>query len=124
MEIQEFDDLLSFGKMTSTVVVGQSEIVIKTLSSLEYSRISSRFKDKDSTEAARFEHMQREIVAASIESINGKKLSHEDKVRLLGLGQLGLVNMLFESYNELAEEQSKILEDAKKNSSQKTASLK
>ena len=117
MDIKDFDDLISMGHMTKTVSIGSHVFALKTLSSGEYVSMTKKFPDNSPmTEAEKFEAMQRLTLAHAIESIDGKSLSVEEKDRLLSLLQLAVSNMLYNEYMDLVADQSKKLEDAKKNS--------
>ena len=123
-ELKEFEDLVSLGAIARTVTVGGYEIRLKTLSSFEYSKMTERIREDFPTHSKRLEAMQREIIAAAIDTINGKKLSLEAKQTILSTSQLGLANMLYVEYSSMVEEQSKVLETAKKDSSRtKTPSI-
>lgn len=123
-ELKEFEDLVNLGAVTRTVKVGGYEIELKTLSSFEYSKMTERIRDDFPTHSKRLEAMQREIIAAAIYTINGKRLSLEAKQTILSTSQLGLANMLYTEYSSMVDEQSKMLESAKKDSSRtKTPSI-
>ncbi len=118
MEIKEFDDLINMGHLRKSVKLGAHEFVLKTLSSGEYVAMTRQFPDNSPmTQAEKFEAMQRATLAHAIESVDGKKLSVEEKERLLSLLQLAVSNMLYNEYMDLVADQTKTLEDAKKNSS-------
>lgn len=119
-EIKDFNDLADIGKIRKTVKIGNHEIVLHTLASDEYSRMAERLGDDSSTTAKRMESLQREILAAAIESIDGKALSHDERSKLMGVVQVGFSNMLYEEYGAMIQEQAHILDDAKKNSAQTT----
>jgi hypothetical protein len=117
MDLKDFNDLADVGRITRTIRVGNHDIVMHTLNSNEYSAMAGNLKDDDAIGMTkRLEALQREIVAHAIESIDGKKLSAEDSVALVGMMQIGLSNMLYEEYGKMVEEQNKVLEDSKKNS--------
>lgn len=115
MDLKEFDDLINLGRVTRKVKLGQREIELATLNSSEYASAMSRVPSEASS-ADKFEVIQREIVAASIVSIDGKLMAPSDKAKLVGAAQLGLSNVLYTEYMKMVEEQNKTLEDAKKNS--------
>lgn len=118
MDIKEFDDLIHVGHLKKSVKLGSHEFVLKTLSSGEYVAMTKQFPDNSPmTQAEKFEAIQRATLAHSIESVDGKKPTVEEKERLLSLMQLALSNMLYNEYMDLVAEQGKLLDDAKKNSS-------
>jgi hypothetical protein len=117
MEINEFDDLINLGRMTRSVKLAKHEIVLGTLNSKEYASAMSRVLAAGRAEGDKMESTQREVVIAAIRNIDGKELSYQDKYAIVSSGQLALSNLLYIEYISLVEEQSKILDDAKKNSS-------
>jgi len=120
MNISDFDDLINLGQVRHVFPVGKHEVIMKTLTSLEYGKAMSRVPSEGTagiTDINRLEIMQREVVASALESIDGQKLSHEDKVALLGAGQLGFANLLYSEYLNMVEEQTGIIDEAKKKSS-------
>jgi hypothetical protein len=117
MEINEFDDLINLGRMTRVVKLGKHEIVLGTLNSKEYAAAMSRVLAAGKAEGDKMESTQREVVIAAIRNIDGKELSYQDKYAIVSSGQLALSNLLYIEYVSIVEEQSRILEDAKKNSS-------
>ena len=116
MEIKDFDDLIKMGQVRRVVKLGAHEIAMHTLSSDEYSGLSAAIGDDPSK--VKFEELQRSVLAVAIDTIDGKVPSKDEKIRLLGLSQLGLANMLYSEYTDMIIEQDKMLDDAKKNSSQ------
>ena len=116
-EINEFDDLINLGKVNRKVKLLGHEITMETLDSGSYSQAMSQVPDNVS-DSKRLESMQREIVGASIKLIDGKPITAETRKKLMANSQLGLSNILYNEYLGMVQEQSKILEDAKKNSSQ------
>lgn len=124
MDLKEFDDLINLGRVSRTVSLGKHSIVLDTLNSGEYADAMSRVPQGGSVlDSDKLEAMQREIVSAAIRTIDGKELSSEDKTSIVSKGQLALSNLLYSEYVSMIEEQGKILEDAKKNSSRETAPL-
>lgn len=117
MELNEFDDLVNLGKVTRKVRLLGHEIVMETLDSGCYSQAMAQIPDNVS-DSRRLEAMQREMIGAAIKTIDGKPVSVEMKKKLMANSQLGLSNILYSEYISMVEEQGKILEDAKKNSSQ------
>jgi hypothetical protein len=119
MELKEFDDLISLGRIIRSVKVLNRDIVLVTLNSSEYADAMSRVPQGSSVlDGDRLEAMQREIVAAAIRTIDGKELSKETKTALVSQGQLALSNLLYAEYISMVDEQSSIIDSAKKNSSQ------
>jgi hypothetical protein len=116
-DLKDFDGLLHLGRVARTVKVGGFEIKMHTLNAGEYTKMMERVGD-DQSSAKRLESIQREVISSSIDTINGQTLSADDKSKLVGMMQVGLSNMLYEEYSSMAEEQSKVIEDAKKNSAQ------
>jgi len=122
MDIKEFDDLIHMGHLSKTVKLGAHEFVLKTLSSGEYVALTKKIPDGPAiTQAERFEALQRLTLAHSIESVDGKSPTVEEKDRLLSLLQLAVSNVLYDAYMDLVAEQNRQLEDAKKNSSEGVA---
>ena len=119
MDLKEFDDLINLGRVTRPVKVASHEIVLSTLNSKEYSGAMSRVgvAPSGAADSDKFELLQREVVVAAIKTVDGKELSYQDKTALVLAGQLALSNMLYNEYVNMVEEQSKLLDDAKKNSS-------
>lgn len=117
MELKEFDDLINLGQVRRTVKLADHEIVMHTLSSLEYSKMTERLSDDLPNQSKRFEVLQREVLCAAVDSIDGKKLSYEEKTRLFSMTQLGFSNMLYAEYSSMVDEQARLLDEAKKNSS-------
>ena len=118
MEIKDFEDLISLGRVQRTVKLGSRDVLMHTLSTDEYAKMSQGLDDNEPSQAKRFESLQRGILSGAIESIDGKVMSGEDKTLLVGKLQLGTCNMLYDIYTKMVEEQNKILTDSKKNSSQ------
>lgn len=116
MELTDFDDLINLGRVTRTIKLGKHEIVLSTLNSKEYAEAMARVPQVSEGRTDRFEAVQREMVVAAIRTINGKELSDKQKSAVLSGGQLGLSNLLYLEYIQMIEEQSKMLDDAKKNS--------
>lgn len=115
MEIKEFEDLVNLGQIRRSLKFGNHDVVMHTLAGDEYKNLSQRIGDPD--DKVKFEALQRQIVASSIESLDGKSFTHEEKLTLIGKLQLGLSNTLYTVYLEMVAEQEKLLEDAKKKSS-------
>jgi hypothetical protein len=121
MDLKDFDDLINLGRVTRTVKLMSRNIVLGTLNSGEYADAMSRVPQNGTAlDSDRLEGMQREIVAAAIRTIDGKELSQEDKISLVSRGQLALSNLLYTEYISMVDEQGRIIEDAKKNSSRET----
>ena len=117
VELKDFNDLINLGRVTRVMNIGGHKIVLGTLNSEEYNQAVSRIP-ADCPEASRMERIQREIIAAAIQSIDGETLDPDAKSKILTLGQLALSNMMYSEYISMIGEQDKLLEDAKKNSSQ------
>lgn len=116
--VKEFGDLLTMCGVTKVVKFGTHEIVLKTLTYDEQSNIMEAMSSvADGKDTKRMDIVQKELLAASIETIDGKTLTKEQKLFILGNGQAALCNMLFNEYEALIGEQNKTLEDVKKNSS-------
>jgi hypothetical protein len=121
MDLKDFDDLVNLGRVQHSVKLLNREIVLCTLNSTEYADAMTRVPQGGSAlDSDRLEAMQREIVAAAIRTIDGKELSQSDKITLVSKGQLALSNLLYSEYVSMIDEQGKILEDARKNSSRET----
>jgi len=119
MEIKEFDDLINLGQIKRTVVLSGRKIDMHTLSSGEYAQMSHHVKsDPGTTQEQKFESLQRWTLAYSMDAIDSKPMSLDDKEKLLSLGQLALSNLLYTEYLGMVDEQDKLIQDAKKNSSQ------
>jgi hypothetical protein len=116
MDLTQFDDLISFARVSRKVTVAGHEISLVTLNSGAYNEAAGRIPT-DLPDQVRMERVQREMVAAAISTIDGKSLDQETKVAILTKGQLGLSNFLYDQYIDMIGEQGKTLEDAKKNSS-------
>lgn len=117
MELKEFDDLINLGRVTKAVKLLSHEIILGTLNSKEYALAMSRVSASGQTDGDRLESTQREVVIAAIRTIDGKELSYQDKHNIVSAGQLALSNLLYIEYISLVGEQSKVIDDAKKNSS-------
>lgn len=117
MELKEFDDLINLGRVTRAVKLLSHEIILGTLNSKEYALAMSRVSASGQTDGDRLESTQREVVIAAIRTIDGKELSYQDKHNIVSAGQLALSNLLYIEYISLVGEQSKVIDDAKKNSS-------
>jgi hypothetical protein len=109
-----FDDLKTMGCVTKTLKIGAHEITMRSLGYEEQSQIVANIPDgiKD---ARKYDLIQKEMLAAAIESIDGTTLPLEEKVKLLGESQTALVNLLFAQYEQLLTAQTEIIEDVKKN---------
>ena len=116
--IKEFDDLINVGHLTKTVKLGEHSFVLQTLSSAEYVSLMKKIPSKETTQGEGFEALQRITLAHAIMSIDDRPLTYEEKDRLLSLLQLGVSNALYDSYTALVDEQNKLIEESKKNSSQ------
>lgn len=115
MDLKDFNDLADVGRVKRTITVGSHEIVMHTLNSNEYGALAARIGDEGGV-TKRLELLQREVLVHSIETVDGKQLTVDDKASLVGMMQIGLSNMLYEEYGKMVEEQNKLLEDSKKNS--------
>ena len=121
--LEGFDDLLAFGRVSQAVKIGTHEFKLHTLNSQEYGRMThAAGEDPKATTAERFEVLQRWTLAYAIESIDGKPVTPEQANELLSGAQLAISNALYDSYASMVSEQNKLLEDAKKNSSEVAAS--
>ena len=114
--VKEFADLLNIGSVTRDVVLAGHTVKLRTLNFDEQSRVLDGIPT-DAKDIRRMDIVQKELLAAAIESIDGKKLTKEEKITLLGTGQAAFCNLIFSEYEQLLAEQSKSLEDLKKNSS-------
>ena len=114
--LESFDDLVNLGKVTRKVKLMDHEIALETLNSKDYSQAMALVPD-NATDAKKFETIQREMISAAIKSIDGKIVSAEIKQKLMSNSQLGLSNILYGLYLAMVEEQGKLLDGAKKNSS-------
>lgn len=123
MEIKNFDDLISLGQVRRTVKLAGHEITMHTLSTLEYGKMTERLSDDLPNQSKRFEVLQREVLCAAVDSIDGLKPSYEEKVRLFGMLQLGFSNMLYSEYSSMVDEQGSLLDEVKKNTSPVTTAL-
>lgn len=116
MDLKNFNDLADIGSVKRAVKLGSHEVVLHTLNSQEYAGMADKIGDTEASTAKRFETLQREMLIAAVDTVDGQKLSYEDKAILLGMMQIGLSNRLYEEYGSMIEEQNKIIDDAKKNS--------
>jgi hypothetical protein len=124
-DIKEFDDLLNFGSVSHSINVAGHEIALRTLTGKEHQDAMRSVPDAGSTtESERLDVIQREIVAAALQSIDGKRLSQEEKSELLKAGQLGLSNVLYVEYIQMIDEQQKRLDTVKKTSLKDETPLK
>lgn len=117
MEISNFDDLINLGQLRKTVNIAGHAIALHTISALEYSKMTERLSDDLPSQSKRFEVLQREILCVAVDSIDGKTLTYEEKNRLFGMSQLALTNLLYAEYSDMVEEQSKFMDEVKKNTS-------
>jgi hypothetical protein len=117
MDMKEFEDLISIGRVKRSFKIGSREITMHTLAGDEYATMSKNL-GASSQEDKQFEALQRGVLASAIDTIDGKSLSLEEKMSLLGKVQFGLANMMYVEYMAMVSEQEKQLEDSKKNSSQ------
>ena len=117
VEISDFNDLINLGRITKAVEVNSHKIVLGTLNAEEYSAAMARIPE-ELQGAARMERIQREVIATAIQSIDSRVLDVDTRVKILSMGQLALSNLLYTEYVEMIGDQDKILEEAKKNSSQ------
>ena len=119
MEIKEFDDLLNIGQVTRVVELGGHKFRLKTLNALEYNKLMERTREHEKlTQGQQFESLQRWTLVFALESIDDKALNIEEKNKILSMSQVGLSNRLYEEYVKLMEEQTALLSESKKNSSQ------
>jgi hypothetical protein len=116
MDLKEFDDLATLGQVTKTVKLGAHEFKMHTLNSREYGQMTARLSE-DKNQAARFEELQRWTLAYAIGSVDDKKVRPEQVELLLQTGQLALSNALYNEYVTMMNEQEKLLQEVKKNSS-------
>jgi hypothetical protein len=108
--LKDFDDLLNMGACTRSVTVGKHEIQMRTLKYEDIVSVAG-----DGAESASASHIK--ILSMSIQTIDGKPLSMEDKMTLLKSAQIGLVNVLMAEYEKLIAEHDKMYDDVKKNTS-------
>ncbi len=121
--VKNFDDLKSMGAVTKKLKLGAHEIVMRSLGYDEQSAVVASVPDTEQgpngpvpvKDSRKFDMIQRELLSASIDTIDGVKLSGEEKSELLGSFQTGLVNLLFGQYEQLLASQTEILDDVKKN---------
>ena len=122
--VKNFDDLKAMGCVRKTLKVGTREIAMRSLGYEEQSQIVANVPEVEKNaagedvkvkESRKFDIIQREMLAASIESIDGQPLSREEKTGLLGDSQTAFVNLLFAQYEQLLTVQNQIIEDVKKN---------
>lgn len=117
--LEGFDDLLALGKVSHPVKIGSHEVRLHTLNSLEYGKMTRSAGDApESTTAERFEILQRWTLSYAIESIDGKAVTPEQANEILSGAQLAVSNSLYDAYVVMVSEQNKLLDDAKKNSSE------
>lgn len=107
--LADFNDLLDIGVIRREVEIGKHIFLMKTLSFLEFSKITSNIKDGDL-------NSQLSFLVESIETIDGVKLPTEKKKDLLQKMQMALVNKLMSSYTDLMNDQAKMIDEVKKNS--------
>ena len=113
--LKNYNDLLDIGRITRDLTLSGHTIKLRTLSFDEQSALSDNIPP-DVKDFKRLDLLQKELVAAAMESIDGDKLAREDKVSMLGNG-VALCNFLYSEYEEMLKEQVKTVEDVKKNSS-------
>lgn len=114
--VNEFDDLIALGALHHDVKVGNHTITMQTLSYDTYSNMVAGIdQGKSAMDTQLF------VLSNSIEKIDGKDVSMETKMRLLKSAQIGLVNLLTSEYEKLLEEQGKLYDEVKKNTSQSLA---
>lgn len=113
-KIKNFDDLKTMGCVTRTFKLGSYEIKMRSLGYEEQSQLVANVPD-GVKESRKFDLIQKELLAASIETINGEALSSEEKADLLGSLQTALVNLLFAQYEQLLAEQTQLIDEVKKN---------
>lgn len=123
--ISNFDDLINIGKLERKVSIGGHEFTLSTLSTAEYADMARRFPapDEKLADAERFEAVQRITLAHVCTAVDGNKLSLDDRHELMKKVQLGVSNRLYDEYMGMMSEQDKMLDDAKKNSSQSAVPL-
>jgi hypothetical protein len=109
----EFDDLINMGAMSREVKIGAHTITLKTLN---YNTFTDMVTGVEKGKSAM--DMQVFVLANSISKIDGKDVSMEAKERLLKSAQMGLVNLLTSEYEKMLEEQGKLYDEVKKNTSQ------
>lgn len=124
VDVPSFDDLIDLGALKHVVELAGHKIILHTLNQKEYGQMTARMRDDYPNESKRMEVLQKEILAESIEEIDGARLSIEQKRALLDAAQLGLSNLLFIEYSNLLDKQAEILRGSQKNSSRGTAELK
>lgn len=112
--VNEFGDLLGIYGVIRDVKVGSHVIRMR---SLTYDEQSIVLGSVPADAKNKLDVIQKELLVAAIETIDDKKIDSEQKRFLLGNGQAALCNLLFNEYEALMGEQSKLLEDVKKNSS-------
>lgn len=110
--ITEFDDLIDVGVLHRNITIGKHVVTMKTLSYEKYTEmVTGVDKGANAMDTQVF------VLANSIEKIDGKDVSMETKTRLLKSAQIGLVNLLTSEYEKMLEEQGKLYDDVKKNTS-------
>lgn len=114
--VKEFGDLINIGGVTKVVTMGNHKIKLRTLTYDEQTGVLEGIP-ADLKDSKRLDTIQKELLAAAIEDIDGKKLAKDELRYLLGNGQAAFCNSLFGEYEILLGEQAKSLEDVKKNSS-------
>ena len=110
--ITEFDDLVNIGSIRRNIKVGTHEITMHTLNYETYAgMVAGIDQGKNAMDTQVY------VLSNSIEKIDGKDVSMETKMRLLKSAQMGLVNLLTSEYEKMLEEQGKLYDDVKKNTS-------
>ena len=123
MELNKFDDLMNLGQIKRKIKLGSHEVSLHTLGSLEYSKVLDRVGPGAIVDGKKLELLQRSILVQALDTVDGERVTEKEKEHILGGGQLGLSNLLYSEYLSMVDEQNKVLEDAKKNSSQPEETL-
>jgi hypothetical protein len=115
--MNQFEDLINMGRLSKDITIGKHVIKITTMDSETQSSVIGKVS-QDLPDAQKVDIAQRAMIANSIEAIDGKLMSFEDKMALVNKFQPALINILFSEYESLLVEQNGIFEEVKKNISQ------
>jgi len=108
------DELLKIGQKTKSVKIGGIEFVLKPLTLSDEKKVlaSSHWAGSDDL-YARFRANEIESIPYAIDTVDGKKMSIEEKINLLNNLSSPIRRKIEDTYRELTSETQKEMDDLK-----------
>ncbi len=111
----ELKSILQLGKIQKDIELHKElTITLHTLSVLEQQRVMEKLPANDTTEVAKFVHLQRLSLIEATDKINGMDVTIEESEEFYNALQYSVLAEAFTKYSLLAEDQDKVLTELKK----------